>query len=390
MKFFKKIIVLILTLEAKLIIAKYKPFIVAVTGSVGKTSTKDAIYSVLKKKGGFVRKSEKSMNSEIGLPLTIIGVPNAWRNLGGWVENIKTGFGLIFNRREYPDTLVLEIGADHPGDIKNTVKWLRPNISVITRISSTPVHVEFFKSPDDVFEEKAALVRSLKKGNTAILYSDNKKIKALAQELSSKGITVNRIDIQGIGLDFPMTAARAVGRSVGLSEEAIEEGLKTFERPKGRMNIISGINGSTIIDDSYNSSPDAVIAALDVLSKKEGRKIAVLGDMMELGKYSSEEHRKIGKEAARIADLLITVGQRSKGTALEAVNGGLPKDKVQSFDTSEQAGAYIKPIIQSGDVILVKGSQSVRTEKVVKVLMKEPERSAELLARQEKEWLAKE
>ncbi|MEK9177708.1 MAG: Mur ligase family protein, partial [Patescibacteria group bacterium] len=147
----KKLVIWILTIESRLIIGKYKPFIVAITGSVGKTSTKDAIYCVLKNRERYARKSEKSMNSEIGLPLTIIGASNAWHSFSGWLRNIMLGAKMIINRVDYPNCLILEIGADHPGDIRKVARWLHPDIVVITRISKTPVHVEFFKSSEEVF-----------------------------------------------------------------------------------------------------------------------------------------------------------------------------------------------------------------------------------------------
>lgn len=457
MKFLKKIIVAILTLESRLIIAKYKPFIIAVTGSVGKTSTKDAIYAVLKKKSAFVRKSEKSMNSELGLPLTVIGVPNAWHSPSAWLNNIQKGLELLFRRKPYPDCLILEIGADHPGDIKRVVKWLHPNISVLTRVSDTPVHVEFFKSPAEVFEEKAALVRGTKKGGTVALFADDKKIINLKSELLEKGLKVitfgnnEAADVQGsnFGFEFvrdsasdensnenipagsaetlkkslvcrfdltlkniesenktkttsyknplgrtgmyPLLAAAAVGVAKGLNIEQISSGLNTYEAPKGRMNVISGINGSTVIDDTYNSSPDAAYSALQTLRELtcSGRKIAVLADMMELGKYSAEEHRKIGKEAAKIVNILVTVGPRSKATGEEAVSNGLSPDMLKSFDSAEDAADFMHHEIRTNDIALVKGSQSMRMERVVKALLPDPGKAKELLVRQEPEWLEK-
>src|SRR3989344_3802688 len=125
--FLKQILISILKLEAKLVLKKYKPKIVAITGSVGKTSTKDAVYAALSK-FYFVRKSEKSFNSEIGLPLTILGVPNGWSNIFLWIKNIIHGLELILTREDYPEWLVLEIGADKPGDIKSVAKWLYADV----------------------------------------------------------------------------------------------------------------------------------------------------------------------------------------------------------------------------------------------------------------------
>jgi UDP-N-acetylmuramoyl-tripeptide--D-alanyl-D-alanine ligase len=439
MTLFKKLLVGILTLESLLIIRKYKPFVVAITGSVGKTSTKDAIYGLLSREGGsasprpfrFVRKSEKSLNSEIGLPLAIIGRSNAWHSLSGWGKNVLAGLRLVFSEDDYPDCLVLEIGVDHPGDIRRVVRWLRPDIAVLTKISDTPVHVEFFASPAKVFEEKAALAKAVKRGGALVVYADDEKAASLAERAKDRNISVVSygmneeatakgsdmsviyegrpvgmsfnlhlddivapISVRGIlgrSCTYPLLSAAAVGKVCGIAPDKIALSLSAYEAPKSRMNVLPGLNGSTLIDDSYNSSPDAAMAALETLKGLEcsGAKIAILGDMMELGKYSAEEHRKIGAEAASTALRLITVGQRSRLTAEEAVKSGMLAESVRSFDSSAEAAAYAASIARAGDIILVKGSQSVRMERVSKALLREPERASELLVRQEKEWLEK-
>jgi UDP-N-acetylmuramoyl-tripeptide--D-alanyl-D-alanine ligase len=184
-----------------------------------------------------------------------------------------------------------------------------------------------------------------------------------------------------------------VGKVRGMPTDTIFRSLSHYDIPRGRMNLIHGINNSTIIDDTYNSSPDAVASALATLKsiQTSGKRIAVLGDMMELGKYSADEHRKIGTLCATSAKELITIGQRSRtGTADQALKAGMGVGAVHSFATSPEAIPRLTALIRSGDVILVKGSQSLRMEHIVKALMKEPERAPELLVRQEKEWLEKE
>lgn len=432
MAILKKIIIAILNLESRFIISKYKPFIIAVTGSVGKTSTKDAIYSVISDNEEYLRKSEKSMNSEIGLPLTIIGVPNAWHSFSGWLSNILKGLKLILFRHEYPNCLILEIGADHPGDIEKITSWLKPDISVLTKVSDVPVHVEFFGSPEAVFKEKAFLAKAVKLTGTLVLFADSEKIMFLADEARQKGVQVITYGIEkeatikgtfnGItyesekptGISFflrigeenrevkvggiigktymyPLLAAVAVAKARGRNIDEIVAGINNFSGPKGRMNILDGIKNSTIIDDTYNSSPDAALSALEVLKEVivKGKKIAILGDMMELGKHSVEEHRKIGKEVARIADLLITVGQRSKGSAEEALRSGMSMEQVRSFDDSKSATQSVADIIGEGDVVLVKGSQSARMERVVVALLDKAFSPADYLVRQEREWVEK-
>lgn len=139
----KKVVTAILQFEAQLVLKKYKPNIVAVTGSVGKTSTKDAIFSVLST-SFFTRKSDKSFNNELGVPLTILGLQTAASDPSGWIRNIFDGLALILLTHKYPRWLVVEVGADRPGDIRAIASWLRPDIAVVTRLSDVPVHVEFF------------------------------------------------------------------------------------------------------------------------------------------------------------------------------------------------------------------------------------------------------
>lgn len=436
MQIIKKLIVSILTLESRLILRKYKPFIIAVTGSVGKTATKDAIFCALMS-SGHVRKSDKSFNSEFGLPLTIIGVPNAWRSMTGWIANIRSGAELIFKKSSYPNVLVLEIGADHPNDIKKVVKWLRPDIAVITKVGDKPVHVEFFDSPAQVFEEKSALARAVKPGGTAILFADEPKIVALGEELIQKKTisvetfgfaesstvkgseyttiyenidggrvpngftfaltigsekkTVTIKKVIGQTFMYPLLAAMAVARVRGMSLDSVIENIHAYEAPKGRMNLIAGKNGSTLIDDTYNSSPDAVFAALDTLAGLEcsGKKIAVLGDMMELGQYSAEEHRAVGRKVVGIVDMLVAVGPRTKSLVEEALGHGMKTESVMWYPSSTDAGEGLVSQISTGDIVLIKGSQSPRLERVTKALMADPAQAEALLVRQEKEWLEK-
>lgn len=462
----KKLIIWVLTLESRLILKKYKPFIVAVTGSVGKTSTKDAIYEVFKSPGlcradggiCHVRKSEKNMNNEFGLPLTIIGAPTARKSISGWINNMKQGASLIFRKQDYPDCLVLEVGADHPGDISRVATWLRPDISVITRVSRTPVHVEFFDSPEQVFEEKASLAENVKQGGTVVLFADDDKVMSIAERVKNRDAKIISFGVSStatvkgsnakfsyegeenrewkiestMGSDYkfqpstfhaptgisftleadgasaqvstkgilgkvymyPLLAAAAAGVARNLPLNEIAQSLNAFNAPNGRMNIIPGRDGSTLIDDTYNSSPDAAVAALSALKEVQyaTTKIAVLSDMMELGKYSPEEHRKIGREAASMLgphDCLVTVGPRSQVTAEEAVKAGMKSESVTSYSSAQEAADALSGTLKPGNVVLIKGSQSGRMEKVVKALMRDPEKAPELLVRQEQAWLDK-
>ena len=422
---FRKIIIAIIEWEAILVLKKYKPRIIAVTGSVGKTSSKDAIYAVMST-AFFVRKSEKSFNSDIGVPLAILGCSNAWNNPFLWVKNIIEGLLLIALKNHYPKWLVLEVGADRPGDIKNICRWLKPDITVITTIPDVPVHVEFFSSPEKVVEEKECLVRALKPEGTLVLNHDDLKVRGFAQKYSHPTLTFGfedgarfqasrevfdigkrqtsfRVDSNGSSVPvvitgalgrqhiYPVLAAFAVGASQGLDMASMAGAFEHYESPPGRMKILDGVRKSIIIDDSYNSSPAALAEALSVLKgitpSGTGRKYAVLGDMMELGTYSIEEHRKAGALVATGADRLVTVGIRALDAHKEALRTGMDKRYVFHFEDSLKAADKVRDMLDKGDVMLVKGSQSMRMERIVKAAITDKRDAEKLLVRQDKEWL---
>lgn len=426
-EFIRGIIVFFITLEARAVLKKYKPNIIVVTGSVGKTSTKDAAYTALKDHA-FVRRSEKSFNSDIGVPLTILGVPNGWSNIAQWIRNLIDGFLLLLVTTPYPRWLIVEVGADRPGDISRALSWVRPNVVVTTHFPEVPVHVEFYDSPEAVVAEELHPLRKLKEGATAVVSVDDPKTKdivlppgvlkisygmgegadvrggelqpvmqdgkvtGISFDVSYKGTTA-RVVLPGVLGNAHRDAALA-GIAAALAAGApFERAASAFERhtaPPGRLSIIGGVQGSTIIDDSYNASPAATKVALDTLKATPGgRKIAILADMLELGSYSITEHEQIGAYAAARADILLSVGVRAKGIAAGAKAAGMASDAVHTFERGAEAAAFVLNTLREGDVVLVKGSQSMRMERVVKSLMAEPDRAKDLLARQDAEWLAR-
>jgi UDP-N-acetylmuramoyl-tripeptide--D-alanyl-D-alanine ligase len=422
----KKIVIYILTLEAKLVLKKYKPRIIAVTGNVGKTSAKDAIFTVLS--GHFhTRKSLKSFNSDIGVPLTILGLPNAWNNPFSWLQNLARGASLLIVKAKYPEWLILEVGADRPGDIARVATWLHPDISVLTHISKVPVHIEYFESREAVIAEKAELLRATKPGGTMVLFADNEDVMQL-REISQarvfsygfspdatvsasndtviydeKGMpegTAFKINVDGSSVPvgimgaigrqhiFPALAAIAVAHSQGLNLVSISETFNSHETPPGRMKILPGINGSVLIDDSYNASPVAVEEALKTLSTLNcaGKKIVALGDMLELGKYSVEEHRRLGRMVGKLAHLLVVVGVRARFFAEGARGARMKAKNIYEYDTSDIAAEALPDHVAEGDIVLIKGSQGARMERITKALLREPEKAGELLVRQDEEW----
>lgn len=430
----KNIVVVLLRFEARLIIWKYKPKIIAVTGSVGKTSAKDAIALVLGEKFD-VRKSEKSYNSELGVPLTIIGTKSAWNNFVEWILILIKGIKVFFKKSDYPKWLILEMGVGKPKDMEHLVSFIKPDVAVMTSLGEIPVHVERFNGPEEIAKEKAKIFKNIKDGGYAILNGDDKnvlsfkdKIKAnvivygFNEEGSSsladkfdliasnyrfapEGITF-KVDYKGnivpvrlhnvFGRHYIYSAlsALAVVVSQGMNLVEAVESLVGSKAPPGRLNLLEGIKNSKILDDTYNSSPLALEAALETLKnfsvEKGGKKIAVLGDMLELGKFTIDEHKKAGKLVKEVGvDILFTVGPRAKFIAEEARQSGFSPKNIFEFSTADEVKLVVQEQIKEGDLILVKGSQGMRMERIVEEIMAHPEFKEQLLARQEKEWLNK-
>jgi UDP-N-acetylmuramoyl-tripeptide--D-alanyl-D-alanine ligase len=422
----RSLVVAILTFEARWLLRRHRPTIIAVTGSVGKTSMKDAIYALLKNHVS-ARKSDKSFNSEIGIPLTILGLPNAWNSPIGWIKNIIDGaFAAVFSQT-YPAVVVIEAGVDRPGDMKRLVSWLRPDIAVITRLPDVPVHVEFFSSPEAVAMEKLQLAEALSPHGILVYNHDDVRLQEYVKTARHQAIgfgrdmpthvtaradgtyysddgkpagfycTVRYLDeeipiripgVIGSHMSYTIAGAIAVGTTQGMNLSSLGLAASELATPAGRMRIIPGIKDTTIIDDTYNSSPVATEAALLALSEIDHAKrtIAVLGDMLELGKHSPREHERMGELAARSCDVLITVGIRSQKTAEGALEHGLSEKNILQYEEAGKAGRELQNLIKAGDVILVKGSQGMRLERIVEELMAEPQRAKELLVRQDSEW----
>ncbi len=422
---FKNIVVRILTLEAKVLLKRRKPTIVAITGSVGKTSTKDAIYTVLKPHF-HTRKSQKSFNSDIGVALSVLGLQNGWNSPWIWLRNIVDGAITAFFASDYPKILVLEMGVDRPGDMARMAEWVKPDVVVLTRFPDVPVHVEYFSTPEDVVREKMQLVHALKPTGVVIYNHDDTIIKTALEEIRQQAIGFSRyapshytvsgdsvsvtdgkpsgvrfrlqhidevVDVAvdgvlGVQSVYTAAAAAAVGAHFGIALGDIATALASHPPVPGRMRLIAGKHDTVIIDDTYNSSPVAAEKALSTMAELPvgGRKIIILGDMLELGRFSVREHERLGEQAATVADILVTVGVRAHKIAEGALEHGLSEKVIFQYDDAERAAEEIATKIQPGDVILVKASQGIRAEKIVKRLMARPDEAADLLVRQDDMW----
>lgn len=421
----KKCVVGILTFEAKVLLKRTQPKIIAITGSVGKTSTKDAVYAVLKNHV-HTRKSEKSFNSDIGVALTVLGLRNGWNNPFLWVKNIVDGALCALFTSNYPKVLVLEMGVDRKGDMKKLTEWIRPDVVILTCLPDVPVHVEYFSSPQEVIDEKMILVQALKEDGVFFYNNDDEKIQKYVAEVRQKSFGYSRYSpshftVSGdvvmydgavpVGIEFMLhyiedtvkiqvqgslgvqhaynyAAAVAVGTLFGISMKEAAEALRVHVTPPGRMRVLRGIGNATIIDDTYNSSPVACEHALMTLHElhTKGRKIAVLGDMLELGQFSVREHERIGEILVSKVDILMTLGVRARKIAEGALEYGMSEKNVFMYDDIQQLIDALESALQPNDIVLVKASQGIRAEKIVKAIMMEKEKASELLVRQDTPW----
>lgn len=425
-KLFKSLVAFALGLTARAVVHRYAPKIVMVTGSVGKTSTKDAVAAVLAAHF-FVRKSEGNLNTEFGVPFTILGVENPlskyhWSNPFAWFELMKSSLALLLLPNHYPNMLVLETGADRPGDLACILRLATPDMVVVTRLPEIPVHVEAYASPEEVREEEFSPAYALAAGAPLIIPADDPYAFDMAMRAPAQSITYGSAEDASVrisGSDFyekdgkvvgmraevhlgnekgiltakgsvgktqvlPLAAALAAALAVGIPLSEALQALEEYEPPPGRGRLLGGRNGSIIIDDSYNSSPAAVEEALETLKKfpHATRRIAVLGDMLELGRYSVMEHERIAVLAAA-ADLIVAVGIRAR-----AFTSTPKKAEVLQFENSRAAAVTLPALVREGDVILIKGSQSIRMERIVEALLANPADVTKLV-RQEKKWKQK-
>lgn len=424
---FKFTVVAIINLEARLILLRHKPKIVAISGTVGKTSTKDLVYQILKSELN-VRKTDKSLNSEVGIPLTILGHKTGWTNPLAWLKIILSGFLQIIWTPNYPEWLVVETGIDHPGDMDKIAKLLKPDVVIITAFGAVPAHVEYFESPEDVMKEEAKLMNYIKENGTLILNADDADVLKLKAKSTVKtytfGIHNEEADILASNLDivypgpqgisfkinyegnvipifinkvlgeqntYPAMSAMITGKVLGISPAVASEAIHKFVPAPGRMNLVAGKNKSMIIDDTYNASPLAMHKALETLDMVEckGKKIAILGDMLEIGRFSHSEHEKVGELVAKYnLDYLVTVGLRAEDIGRSANEHGMAKKRIFILKDAEEGIEIVKDLISEveGSLVLAKGSQGIRVEKIVREIIANPEKADKLLVRQEKEW----
>lgn len=398
-------------------VRRAKPKIVTISGSYGKTSTKEAIYFLLSKKfGSDVGKNWGNMNSVLGLPLAILGLRKYSFGAGLFCDIIKAKWNFLFYH--LPKILVLELGIDKPGEMDQLLSVITPDIAVLTGISET--HLEELKNIAGVKKEKLKMIEALSKGGVAIINGGNNnsadikvpkgvKIVTFGHDGADVSFTDLQVTTTGtkfklrIGSDYQevnskllgqhsiniLLAATAVANEFGIDLAEIKEGLEEVKPQLGRMNLLIIKNQITIIDDSYNSNPASAIEALNTLKSIEfsGRKLAILGNMNELGDYTTKGHSKVGKMVGKSVDYAVFVGPNAKFMATGAEKSGLPLSKMKILKTPDEVIKIIDEIIKPGDLVLIKASQNgMRFENVVKYLIDDEKLAEKVLVRQEKKW----
>jgi UDP-N-acetylmuramoyl-tripeptide--D-alanyl-D-alanine ligase len=417
---------------SKWVLQRQQPTILAVTGSVGKTSTKEAVYTVLKTKY-HVRRTLENYNNEIGVPLTIIGSHSGGRNPFKWGMIVLKALAYSIWPLDYPKILILEMGADKPGDIKYLTDLAPAHIGMVTMISDTPSHLQNFRDVEHLAAEKLIMLKHLGKEDFAITNIDEPFVLEVMSKLKAKLFTIStktEADLQAFDIDYakdPMKLAYdptlaglrfkiryqgstvpvfipgavglptvysalfalACGLQLKLNLVDMIAALQDYHGPNGRLRLLPGKQHSVIIDDTYNSSPAAAREALNILNemKTPGRRIAVLGTMAELGSAAKRSHQALGKYLASLEiDILVTVNQEAEPIAEAAIANGFPSNMAYHYADGEAAAANVPTLLQPNDIMLVKGSQVSRLEKVVRASLADESIADQVLVRQYGRW----
>jgi alanine racemase len=383
-----------LTDYAAYILRKYKPTVIGITGSAGKTTTKDAIAVVLQKKYN-VFENYRSYNTRYGLPIAL---------------------GLLEPQHEIA---VLEMSSDSFGEVASLAKITQPKVGVITNINRA--HISILGGLNNIAAEKGRLIEALPFNGSAILNADDSRVASMVPRTQARIVTFGLkrgADVRATDLKvtpegltytlhyadktypgstpllgrhqiYAVLAAIAAGIVFDVPPAVAVAALKEMPRRAGRMNLLAGRNGTLILDDTYSASPESTMAALDTLVEFPGaNKVAILGDIPDLGNGEEEAHRQVGDYAATRVQRLVTRGEAAQNIAVAALEreGGLGKHAVHITFTSDDAAAAVEDLLSPDTVILVKGGPGVRMERVVERLLENPRRDRWKLERQGPGW----
>ena len=334
---------------------------IGITGSVGKTSTRDMVFSAVSSKFKTL-KNTGNLNNQFGVPLTLANLDKSY------------------------ECAVIEMGMSGFNEIEYLVNIVNPQIGVISNIGLS--HVERLGSREGIFKAKMEITTNFDENSTLIVNGDDDMLatlkgKDLKYNLKTFGFekdnTIYCVDFEMNDNDtifnvmihniYNAMAAILVGQTLNLTLDEIRNGLETLEITKSRMDVIKNDN-YTVIDSVYNASVDSMRAALKVLNRYKTRRVAILGDIFEMGSFAEEGHKQVGKDASENADVLIAIGKDAEFISKEALENNMNKENVHHFATKEEAMENFKNILQKGDTILVKASRGMHLEEVVEFLNK--------------------
>lgn len=422
----RKILERLLRAMSGAVLRKYRPLVVGITGSVGKSSAKEAVTLVLGIEYD-VRGAEGNYNNEIGIPLTIIGAKGAGNSLIGWLGVFVKWLRLMFFRSRYPEALILEMGIDRPGDMDYLLSFVPLNVGIVTQISSS--HTEFFGSEANIAKEKGKLVASLPEDGIVILNGDDERVRKMRTRTKAKTYTYgfgasNDIRAENLlfhrdakrleGMSFKLNydgksipvrlpkivaphhiqaalAAAALGIAQKINMVEIASVLERFESLPGRLKLLPGRDGAILLDDTYNASPASTLAALDVMKNLMApRKIVVLGDMLELGADARRRHEELAEAVkAAGAPVAILVGEYMRALYERLLEAGFSRKQAYWFPDPYSAAQAVSDLMRRDDLVLIKGSRSMRMEKVVEALLIDSKDAPALLCCQSKAWREK-
>ncbi len=433
----KQIIYNILKYSAKQLLKRYNPTLIGVVGNVGKTSMRMNMVSFLSQFSP-VGTNIDNYNTPIGIFLSFLGESSPKKNIFAWISiTMKALSRAWFGDKDFSPIWVLELGVDAPGDMDEFIDDLFEfDVIVFGFIGSNPVHLSQFNSKKDLIHEDAKVLRNLKPEGLLIIDGDDPVLKSIYRKrehvmtfgygdvdvkASDFKTSIDVIDtkeqwstyyssivpkgsfkVEYRGSSIPFQVNYILGKhqvlavlpsiALGIADDMnlidISQKITSIQPIKGRLRCLEGIKDTLLIDDTYNAAPAAVEMALDTLgsiSIKGARKVAILGVMRELGDDTKQIHTHIGEVAAKVADVCIGVGEEAKDILL-AFHQNNPQGTYHWFEDSEEAALHIVDFITSDDIILVKGSQFSRMEKVSAELLSNKRYRAELLTRQSQEW----
>ena len=354
---------------------RYKFLLIGITGSAGKTTTKEMIGTLVATERRTWR-SYANLNNLIGNPLSIDNMPDD------------------------AEVVVSEMGMNHKGEIAQMAGLTHPDVGVYTNIG--PVHIEFFGTVEKIAEAKRELLENLAPNGTVVLNTDNEHVMNIsrgfegkrvtygidhdaefrAENIVERGLFGTRFSVQGHSFELALPgrhnlenllAAIATARSTGISWEGIERGIGAL-KPAQHRGVVVPWKGATLYDDTYNSNPYAVASALALLERADvkGRRIAVIGDMLELGEQEMQFHYKAGRDIPNAVDIVVGVGKRSEALLDGARAAGFSEERLYHFDNADSAANFLERYIRPGDLVLVKASRGIGLDRVIDRLTNAP------------------